>query len=61
MEIFKTSVGSWIYPEPSFFRIAGVPLFSGFMYSASAVIFAASGDYSTFTSGRIRRSGRSRC
>lgn len=33
MEIFKTSVGSWIYPEPSFFRLAGVPLFSGFMYS----------------------------
>ena len=34
MEIFKTSVGSWIYPEPSFFRIGGVPLFSGFMYAA---------------------------
>jgi uncharacterized membrane protein YoaT (DUF817 family) len=33
MELFKTSVGSWIYPEPNFFRIAGVPLFSGFMYS----------------------------
>jgi len=33
MEIFKTSVGSWIYPEPNFFRIVGVPLFSGFMYS----------------------------
>jgi uncharacterized membrane protein YoaT (DUF817 family) len=33
MEIFKTSVGSWIYPEPNFFRIAGVPLFTGFMYS----------------------------
>lgn len=33
MEIFKTSVGSWIYPEDCFFRIAGVPLFSGFMYS----------------------------
>jgi uncharacterized membrane protein YoaT (DUF817 family) len=32
MEIFKTSVGSWIYPEPSLFRIAGVPLFAGFMY-----------------------------
>jgi uncharacterized membrane protein YoaT (DUF817 family) len=32
MEIFKTSVGSWIYPEPSLFRIGGVPLFSGFMY-----------------------------
>jgi uncharacterized membrane protein YoaT (DUF817 family) len=33
MENFKTSVGSWIYPEPNFFRIGGVPLFSGFMYS----------------------------
>jgi uncharacterized membrane protein YoaT (DUF817 family) len=33
MEIFKTSVGSWIYPDDSFFRIAAVPLFSGFMYS----------------------------
>ncbi|HVJ55918.1 MAG TPA: DUF817 domain-containing protein [Aliidongia sp.] len=34
MEIFKTSVGSWIYPEPAFFHIAGVPLFSGFMYAS---------------------------
>jgi uncharacterized membrane protein YoaT (DUF817 family) len=34
MEIFKTDVGSWIYPEASFLRIAGVPLFSGFMYAA---------------------------
>ena len=33
MEIFKTQAGSWIYPEPNFFRIGGVPLFSGFMYS----------------------------
>ena len=33
MEIFKTSVGSWVYPEECFFRIAAVPLFSGFMYS----------------------------
>ncbi len=33
MEVFKTSAGSWIYPEESFFRIAAVPLFSGFMYS----------------------------
>jgi uncharacterized membrane protein YoaT (DUF817 family) len=32
MEIFKTKVGSWIYPEPSLLRIAGVPLFTGFMY-----------------------------
>lgn len=34
MEIFKTSVGSWVYPESSIFRIAGVPLFSGFMYAS---------------------------
>ncbi len=33
MEIFKTHVGSWVYPEPSYLRIAGVPLFSGFMYA----------------------------
>jgi uncharacterized membrane protein YoaT (DUF817 family) len=34
MEIFKTSVGSWTYPEESFFRIGGVPLVSGFMYAS---------------------------
>ena len=34
MEIFKTSAGSWIYPEPSLLRIGGVPLFTGFMYAA---------------------------
>lgn len=34
MEVFKTGVGSWIYPEPSIFRVAGVPLFSGFMYAS---------------------------
>jgi uncharacterized membrane protein YoaT (DUF817 family) len=34
MELFKTSVGSWIYPEPNLLRIGGVPLFSGFMYAA---------------------------
>lgn len=34
MEVFKTHMGSWIYPEENFFRIGGVPLFSGFMYSA---------------------------
>ncbi|MGA0530397.1 DUF817 domain-containing protein [Hansschlegelia sp. KR7-227] len=33
MEIFKTAVGSWIYPEPSLLRIGGVPLFTGFMHS----------------------------
>jgi uncharacterized membrane protein YoaT (DUF817 family) len=34
MEVFKTAQGSWIYPEPSLFRIGGVPLFTGFMYAA---------------------------
>jgi uncharacterized membrane protein YoaT (DUF817 family) len=34
MEIFKTSVGSWIYPEASLLRIGGVPLFTGFMYAS---------------------------
>jgi uncharacterized membrane protein YoaT (DUF817 family) len=34
MELFKTSAGSWIYPEPSLLRIGDVPLFSGFMYAA---------------------------
>jgi len=33
MELFKTRVGSWVYPEPAFFRIGGVPLFTGFMYA----------------------------
>lgn len=34
MELFKTSAGSWMYPEPSLFRLGDVPLFSGFMYAA---------------------------
>jgi uncharacterized membrane protein YoaT (DUF817 family) len=34
MELFKTHMGSWHYPEPAFFRIAGVPLFTGFMYAS---------------------------
>jgi len=34
MEVFKTDVGSWEYPEHSVFHIAGVPLFSGFMYAS---------------------------
>ncbi len=34
MEIFKVNMGSWAYPEPSIMQIAGVPLFSGFMYAA---------------------------
>jgi uncharacterized membrane protein YoaT (DUF817 family) len=34
MELFKTSVGSWVYPEASLLRLGGVPLFSGFMYAS---------------------------
>src|SRR5262245_11130421 len=34
MEVFKTSIGSWAYPEPSLLRLGGVPLFTGFMYAA---------------------------
>lgn len=34
MELFKTSAGSWVYPEASLLRIGDVPLFSGFMYAA---------------------------
>ena len=34
MEVFKTAVGSWVYPEPAVLRLWGVPLFAGFMYSA---------------------------
>ncbi len=34
MEVFKTAAGSWVYPEASLLRIAGVPLFTGFMYAA---------------------------
>lgn len=34
MELFKTSVGSWQYPEDSLLRLGHVPLFSGFMYAA---------------------------
>ncbi|MDR2214650.1 MAG: DUF817 domain-containing protein, partial [Nevskiaceae bacterium] len=39
MEIFKTSVGSWIYPEASVFHIGGVPLFTGFMYACIGSYF----------------------
>ncbi len=34
MELFKTRIGMWEYPESNVIRIGGVPLFSGFMYSA---------------------------
>jgi uncharacterized membrane protein YoaT (DUF817 family) len=34
MELFKTHIGSWQYPEASLLRVGGVPLFSGFMYAS---------------------------
>lgn len=34
MELFKTSAGSWVYPEASLLHIGAVPLFSGFMYAS---------------------------
>lgn len=34
MELFKTSAGSWVYPEASVLHIGAVPLFSGFMYAS---------------------------
>lgn len=36
MEIFKVRAGSWVYPgsEEALLVIAGVPLFSGFMYAS---------------------------
>ena len=34
MELFKIHAGSWAYPEPGLFKLAGVPLFSGFMYAS---------------------------
>ena len=34
MEVFKTSVGSWQYPEAGMLKIGAVPLFTGFMYAS---------------------------
>lgn len=34
MEVFKTDVGSWAYDTDGLLHVAGVPLFSGFMYGA---------------------------
>ena len=42
MEIFKTAVGSWVYPEASLLRIGGVPLFTGFMYASVGSYIARS-------------------
>ena len=34
LELFKVRVGSWAYPEDAWAMVAGVPLYSGFMYAA---------------------------
>lgn len=36
LELYKTRMGSWGYPEPAWTKIAGVPLYSGFMYASVA-------------------------
>jgi len=38
LELFKTlpSIGSWAYPEDAWTKLAGVPLYAGFMYAAVA-------------------------
>lgn len=34
LELFKVQVGSWSYPEAAWAKVAGVPLYAGFMYAA---------------------------
>ncbi|HYD81347.1 MAG TPA: DUF817 domain-containing protein [Paucimonas sp.] len=36
LEIFKTSMGSWAYPEFAYSKAFGVPLYAGFMHAAVA-------------------------
>jgi uncharacterized membrane protein YoaT (DUF817 family) len=36
LEIYKVHHGSWAYPEDGYLKVAGVPLYSGFMYAAVA-------------------------
>lgn len=47
LELYKTSpgIGSWTYPEEAFFKIATVPLFSGFMYAAVGSYISLSWKY----------------
>lgn len=47
LELYKTSaaIGSWSYPEEAFFKIATVPLFSGFMYAAVGSYMSLSWKY----------------
>ncbi len=34
LEVFKVAIGSWEYPDPGVATVAGVPLYSGFMYAS---------------------------
>lgn len=34
LELFKVRFGSWSYPGDAYTKVAGVPLFAGFMYAA---------------------------
>lgn len=34
MEFFKVRAGSWDYPDDAYTKVAGVPLYAGFMYAA---------------------------
>lgn len=34
LELFKVHTGSWAYPGDAYAKVAGVPLFAGFMYAA---------------------------
>ncbi|WP_133579850.1 DUF817 domain-containing protein [Aureibacillus halotolerans] len=36
LELYKVQMGSWAYPEEGWSKIAGVPLYSGFMYASVA-------------------------
>lgn len=36
MELFKTHMGSWSYPEDAVTKLGAVPLYSGFMYASVA-------------------------
>ena len=36
MELYKTHLGSWSYPETAYTKLGTVPLYSGFMYASVA-------------------------
>lgn len=36
LELYKVHMGSWSYPEDGWSKVAGVPLYSGFMYASVA-------------------------